>query len=56
VIDFRVTEIFPDKFPCSDGEFVPQQRISVHTDGVSVDAEGQIEQGSARDFALQERI
>ena len=26
VIDFRVTEIFPDKFTCSDFEFVPQDR------------------------------
>ena len=56
VIDFRVTEIFPDNCACSDFEFVLQQRNSVRTEGVSVNGEGKKEQGSGRDFALQEGI
>jgi hypothetical protein len=56
VIDFRVIEILPDNCTCSDFEFVPQQRNSVRTEGVSVDAEKKTEQGSGRDFALQKQL
>jgi hypothetical protein len=56
VIDFKVTEVFPDNVTCSDFGFVPQQRNSVRTEGASVDAEGKMKQRSGRDLALREGI
>jgi hypothetical protein len=56
VVDFSVTEIFPDNCTCSYFEFVLQQQNSVRTEGVSVDSEGKMERGSSRDFVLQKGI